>query len=455
MTKLQSINPFTEELNWEFETLEAYQVDTIIKKAHEAYKTWKNTHFSYRKELFFKLADILEDDIDACSRLETIEMGMLNHVSKAGLLKTANLIRWFANNGEEILKEREYETEWLKVREMYDPIWVIFWVAPWNFPFNQLLRAAVPNILAWNTQIYKHSSNVPMIAIKIEELFEKAGFPAWVYTNVFVSSSLSEHIISNKYIAWVNLTGSEAAWSAVWSLAWKYLKPSVLELGWNDAFIVLENSDLNKVIELAVNGRTRNWWQACNASKRFLVPDTLYEVFLEKYKIAMESLIIWDPMDESTQLQPLSSEKAIKDMENQVARAISSGARLITGWKRIERKWFFFEPTILADVTPSVSSFNEEIFGPVASVMKYKTIEEAVELANWSDFGLSAVVVWNDEKEAIEIWKKLDWGMIFINMIAWSRASLPFGWVRKSGYGKENGPDGLKAFTNKKVIVCE
>lgn len=453
MAKLQSINPFTEDLNWEFETLEAYQVDDIIEKAHETYKTWKNTSFSYRKELFLKLADVLEDDIDACSRLETIEMGMINHVSKAWLLKTANLIRWFANNFEEILKEREYETEWLRVKEMYDPIWVIFWVAPWNFPFNQLLRAAVPNILSWNTQIYKHSSNVPMIAIKIEELFIKAGFPEWVYTNVFVSSSLSEHIISNKYIAWVNLTGSEAAGSAVGALAGKYLKPSVLELGWNDAFIVLENSDLDKVIELAVNGRVRNGWQACNASKRFLVPENMYDVFLEKYKIAMESLIIWDPMDEKTQLQPLSSEKAIKDMENQVARAIYSGARLITWWKRLDRKWFFFQATILADVTHSVSSFNEEIFGPVASVMKYETIEEAIEFANGTDFWLSAVVVGNDEKEAIEIWKKLDWGMIFINMIAWSRASLPFGWVKKSGYWKENWPEGLKAFTNKKVIV--
>lgn len=453
MAKLQSINPFTEDLNWEFEMLEAYQVDELIEKAHETYKTWKHTSFLYRKELFLKLADLLEDYIDACSRLETAEMGMLNHVSKAWLLKTANLIRWFANNFEEILKEREYETEWLRVKEMYDPIWVIFWVAPWNFPFNQLLRAAVPNILAWNTQIYKHSSNVPMVAIKIQELFEKAGFPKWVYTNVFVSSSLSEYIISNKYIAWVNLTGSEAAGSAVGALAWKYLKPSVLELGWNDAFIVLENSDLDKVIELAVNGRVRNGWQACNASKRFLVPENMYQIFLEKYKIAMESLIIWDPMDEKTQLQPLSSEKAIKDMENQVARAIKTWARLITWWKRLDRKWFFFEATILADVTPAVSSFNEEIFGPVASVMKYKSIEEAIEFANGTDFWLSAVVVWNDEKEAIEIWKKLDWGMIFINMIAWSRASLPFGWVKKSGYWKENWPDGLKAFTNKKVIV--
>lgn len=453
MAKLQSINPYTEELNAEFETLTLEEVHRKIEKAHEAYLTWKETPSSYKKELFLKLADELEKDIEESSKLETIEMGMLNHVSKAGLQKTVNLIRWFANNFEEILKETYYETEWLKVKEMYDSIWVIFWVAPWNFPFNQLLRAAVPNILAGNTQVYKHSSNVPLVALKIEELFKKAGFPEWVYQNIFVSSSLSEDIIKHKYIAWVNLTGSEWAGSAVWSLAGKYLKPSVLELGGNDAFLVLENSDMNQVIEYAVNARVRNGWQACNSSKRFLIPETLYNEFVEKYTKAMSELVIWDPMDEKTQLQPLSSKKSVLDIEKQVERAVASGAKITTGWKALDRKWFFFPATVLVDVTKETSSFNEEIFGPVASVMKYKDIQEAIELANGTDFWLSAVVFGNDQTEAIEVAKKLDGGMIFINNIAGSRASLPFGWVKKSWYGKENGPDGLKSFTNKKVVI--
>jgi succinate-semialdehyde dehydrogenase/glutarate-semialdehyde dehydrogenase len=341
----------------------------------------------------------------------------------------------------------------MKVKEMYDSIWVIFWIAPWNFPFNQLLRAAVPNILAWNTQVYKHSSNVPMTAVKIEELFDKAGFPKWVYTNLFVSSSLSEDIISNKYIAWVNLTWSEKAWSSVWALAWKYLKPSVLELGWNDAFVVLENCDIEKVIEFAVNGRIRNWGQACNSSKRFLIPSKIYDKFLEKYTEKMSTLVIWDPMDSNTQIQPLSSKKAIEEIESQVEKAVKSWARITTWWNILDRKWFFFPPTVLADVRVETSSFNEEIFWPVASVMKYSNIEEAIELANSTDFWLSAVVIWNDEKEAMEVWKMLDWWMIFINQNAGSKASLPFGWVKKSGYWKENWPDWLKAFTNKKVIV--
>lgn len=453
MAKLQSINPYTEELNAEFETLTLEEVHRKIEKAHGVYLTWKETPSSYKKELFLKLADELENDIEESSKLETIEMGMLNHVSKAGLQKTANLIRWFANNFEEILKETYYETEWLKVKEMYDPIGVIFWVAPWNFPFNQLLRAAVPNILAGNTQVYKHSSNVPLVAIKIEELFQKAGFPEWVYQNIFVSSSLSEDIIKHKYIAWVNLTGSEWAGSAVWALAGKYLKPSVLELWGNDAFLVLENSDMNQVIEYAVNGRIRNGWQACNSSKRFLIPESLCAEFVEKYTKAMSELVIWDPMDEKTQLQPLSSKKSVLDIEKQVERAVASWAKITTWWKALDRKWFFFPATVLVDVTRETSSFNEEIFGPVASVMKYKNIEEAIELANGTDFWLSAVVFWNNQEEAIEVAKKLDGWMIFINNIAGSRASLPFGWVKKSWYGKENGPDGLKAFTNKKVIV--
>lgn len=453
MSKIQSINPYTGELNAEFELLTLEQVHQKIEKAHKAYLFWKVTPSAYKKELFLNLASELEKDIDECARLETIEMGMLNHISKAWLQKTVWLIRWFATHFEEILQETSYETEGLKVKEMYDPIGVIFWVAPWNFPFNQLLRAAVPNILAGNTQVYKHASNVPMIAQKIEDLFKKAWFPEWVYTNLFVSSALSEDIIKHKYIVWVNLTGSENAWSAVWALAWKYLKRVVLELGGNDAFLVLENSEIEKVVLLAVQGRTRNGWQACNASKRFLVPESLYDTFVEKYAKAMSELKLWDPMDELTQLQPLSSKKALQDIEKQVQRALETGARLVTGGKIIPWIWCFFEATVLADVTKNTSSFNEEIFGPVASVIKYKNIGDAIELANGTDFWLSAVVVGNDEKQALEVAKKLEWWMIFINMTAWSRASLPFWWVKKSWYGKENWPDGLKAFTNKKVVI--
>lgn len=453
MAKLISINPYTEEINASFETINESEIDAIIGQSHSAYLSWKNTSNWEKKQLFLRLADVLEADLDECARLETIEMWMLNHVSKAWLWKTVNLIRWFANNFEEVFAPKFYETEWLKIKEVYDPIGVIFGVAPWNFPFNQLLRAAVPNILAWNTQIYKHSSNVPLVALKIEELFQKAWFPTWVYTNIFVSSSLSEYIIAHPFIRWVNLTGSEWAGSAVWSLAGKYLKPSVLELGGNDAFLITEDANIDAIIESAVNGRMRNGWQACNSSKRFLIPAKYYEEFVDKYSKAMSQLVIGDPMDPNTQVQPLSSEKSIIEIDEQVKRAINTGARLVTGGNRINRKWYFYAPTVLADVSQDVSSFNEEIFGPVASLIRYSDINEAISLANGTDFGLSACVFGNNQEENIKIAEQLDWGMIFINSIAGSRASLPFGGVKKSGYGKENGPDGLKSFTNKKVII--
>jgi len=450
---LKSVNPYTLEINWEFELLNETQIDEKIKTAHKTFLEWETLPKTEKKKLFLNLAEVLEKDIDECSKLETIEMWMLNHVSKAWLQATANLIKWFANNFEKILEDKDFDSDWLKWKQIYEPIWVIFWIWPWNYPFNQILRAAVPNILAWNTQIYKHSSNVPMCALKIEELFKKAWFPEWVYTNIFVSSSKSEYIISNKLIAWVNLTWSENAWKAVWSLAWKYLKPSVLELWWNDAFVVCETSNLDKLIDWAIKWRTKNWWQACNASKRFIVLEKYYTEFCEKFAKKMESLKLWDPMNKNTELQPLVSEQAIVDIEKQIERAVKSWAKILTWWKRINWKWFFFEPTVLVNITETTSSFNEEIFWPVASIIKSSNIEESIKLANSSDFWLSACIYWDNTEQLKQIAWKLDWWMIFINQTAWSKASLPFWWIKKSGYGKENWPDGLKAFVNKKVIL--
>ena len=451
--KLMSVNPYSEVLNWEFDLIEEKELDEIIKTAHKAFLEWRFTASSEKKNLFLGLASELEKDIDECARLQTIEMWMLFGISKTWLKNTANLIRWFANNFEEILWEKDFESEWIKAKSLYDPLWVIFWVAPWNFPFNQLLRAAVPNIIAWNTQIYKHSSNVPMCAKKIQDLFDKAWFKKWIYTNIFVSSSLSEYIISNKYIIWVNLTGSERAWSTVWSLAWKYLKPSVLELWWNDAFVLCDTNNLDDMVDRAVKARIKNAWQACNSSKRFIVMEKHYDEFCNKFAQKMENLVVWDPMLPETELWPISSLKSVEDMEKQIQRAVDSWATLMTWWKRLNMKWYFLAPSVLKNVTTSVSSFNEEIFWPVASIIKSRDLEHSIELANSTDFWLSASVHWDDIPQLTEVAKKLDWGMIFVNNIAWSKASFPFGWIKKSWYWKENGPDWLKAFTNKKVIL--
>lgn len=453
MATLKSINPYTEELNWEFPIFSEHEMNSKIDLAHEAYLKWKKVPKSEKKNLFLNLAKIIEDDISEIAKLQTIEMWMLYKESVLWLKWTVSLIRWFSENFEEILKEEEFETMWMKVKNQYDPIWVIFWIAPRNLPYNQVLRAAVPNILAWNTTIYKHSSNVPMIAMKIEELFLKAGFPVWIYTNFPIPSSFSEKVLANKKVVWVNLTGSENAWKAVWSLAWFNIKPSVLELGWNDAFVVCNTSNLDSIVDFAVLWRMRNWWQTCNSSKRFIVLEKYYDEFCEKLAKKMSKLLVWDPMDEKTQVQPLVSKQAILEIEEQVSKSVNSWAKLLTGGKIIDRKWFFFEPTVLADVKSSVYSYDEEIFWPVSSVIKSNSLEESIKIANDSSFWLSACVFWDNEKEILEVASEIEAWMIFLNKTAASKASLPFGWVKKSWYWKENWEEWLKVFTNKKVII--
>lgn len=454
MTKtIKSVNPYTEKIIKEHPLLTREELSEKIDVAHAAYLEWKTTPNSHKKELFLKLSKLIEQNKEELAKIETTEMWMLYEFSLAWISKTSALVEWFANNFEDILKDEEYETEWLTVKTQYDSIWVIYWIAPWNFPFNQVLRAAVPNILAWNTTIYKHASNVPAAGEKIEELFLEAGFPKWIYQNILISSSESEYILSRKEIAWTNLTWSEWAWAAIWSLAWKYLKPSVLELGWNDAFIVCDTNDLKSLAHEAVKARVSNNWQKCNSSKRFIVREEQYDDFCKYFTEFTEKLVIWDPMDSKTQIWPMAKKELVEEIDKQVKKTVSEGAKLLTGWYIIDREWYFYAPTVLADVSSDMTSYNEEVFGPVASIIKVKDLDEAIEVANNSDFGLCWAVYWDNDSQTREVASKIETWMVFINKPAWSRASLPFGWVKKSWYGKENWPEWLKAFTNKKVIV--
>ncbi len=453
MWKLRSINPYNGEVNAEFETLSDDQIVQKIETAHEAFLKWKNTSFAERKELFYKLADVIEADLDTYAELQTREMGMLYSASKWGLKGTWNLIRWFADNAESIIWDEEYNINGTQGKFVYDPLGVIFWVGPWNFPYNQILRAAVPNILAGNTQVYKHASNVPMCAQQIEDFFTKAGFPEGIYTNLFMSSSQSELVISHKYIRGVNLTGWERAGSSVWALAGKYLKPSVLELWWNDAFVLADHNDTVQMVKEATACRIANWGQKCNSSKRFIVMEKHYDKFVEEMWKYMASMKLWNPMDAETQIPPMARRDLVDEIHQQVQKSISDWARLICGWNKSWTRWEYYEWTVLADVKPGITSYNEEVFGPVASIIKSKDLEDSIRIANDSDFALSAVVYGDDTEQCREIAAKLEWGMVFINSWAGSKPHLPFGGPKKSGYGKENGPEGLRAFMNKKVIV--
>jgi len=453
MRTIKSVNPFNEEINWEFELLDRESIDEKINIANEAFLEWKNIDVEEKKSLYLNLANLLEENYEEIAKLETLEMWMLYAHSKAWIKKSANLIRWFVNNFEEVLNSEDYETEWVNVRTQYDPIGVLFWVAPWNFPFNQVLRAAIPNTLVWNTVVYKHASNVPMCAAKIEELFLQAGFPVWIYQNIFVSSSESEYILSKKEIKWVNLTWWEVAWVAIWSFAWKYLKPSVLELGWNDAFIVCDTNDLEWVAKEAVKARIANNWQKCNSSKRFIVREEQYDDFCNYFTNFTEELVIWDSFEETTQIWPMAKSDLCDEIDLQVRKTVLEWAILLTWGHKIDRKGYFYAPTVLKDVTPDMTSYKEEVFWPVASIIKVKDLDEAIKIANNSDFGLCGCVYWDDYNQTLEVASKIETWMVFINNPAWSKASLPFGWVKKSGYWKENWAEWLKAFTNKKVIV--
>lgn len=450
MSTIKSINPYTLEINWEFDLLSDLELEQKIENAHKAFLSWKQTSFEERKKLFYNLADVIERDLEEYAKLQTIEMWMLYANSVSWLKSTVSLIKWFADNASKYLWVEDYDLNGTKWRFQYDPLWVIFWIWPWNFPYNQVLRAAVPNIIAWNTTVYKHASNVPMCAKQIEDFFRKAGFPDGVYTNIFIPSSLSEKVISNKYIRWVNLTWSEPAWRSVWSLAWKYLKPCVLELGWNDAFVLLDHSDTKKVVAEASACRISNGWQRCNASKRFIVLEKHYDKFVDEFSKYMASLKHWDPMDLSSLVPPMAKREFLETIDSQVKKTVSEWARLVVWWK-IDGS--FYLPTVLADVKKWMTSYDEEIFWPVASVIKSSSVEESIRIANDSDYWLSAVVYWDDVEECREVASKIEWGMVFINQPAWSKAHLEFWWIKNSWFWKENWVLGLRSFTNKKVIV--
>lgn len=453
MPTLTSTNPYTHEINATFETLTDEELLANIEQSHEAFLSWKQTSFEEKKVMFHKLADVVDADVEYLAELQTKEMGMLYADSLKGMKGTSTLIRWFADNAESIIGPKEFDENGTKGKYMYDPLGVIYGIGPWNFPFNQILRAAVPNILAGNTTVYKHASNVPMCGQAIEDLFRKAGFPDGIYNNIFISASKSESIIAHKYVKGVNLTGSEGAGSAVGALAGKYLKPSVLELGGNDAFVLLDHSDTQQAATDAVVYRIANGGQKCNSSKRFIVMEKHYDSFVQEMGKVMESMKLGNPMDADTQIPPMARLDLVAEINEQVQRSIEQGAKLVCGGNISGDAGQFYDGTVLSDVTPEIASYHEEVFGPVASIIKSKDVEDSIRIANDSEFGLSATVFGDDIAECKEVADKLEGGMIFINAGAGSKPHLPFGGVKKSGYGKENGPEGLRAFMNKKVIV--
>ncbi len=332
------------------------------------------------------------------------------------------------------------------------PIGVLLGVEPWNFPFYQVARFAAPNIMIGNTILLKHASIVPQCGIAIEEIFKEAGAPVGLYTNLLISGKRASALVADKRIKGVSLTGSEEAGASIASEAGKYLKKSVLELGGSDAFIVLEDADMDKTVEWAVTGRINNNGQCCIASKRFIVVETVADIFLEKFRTKFIELIVGDPMDATTQLGPMSTEAAAEQIAAQVQKAVDGGATILLGGKRLQREGAFMEPTIITNMLPDNPVYYEELFGPVATFFRVKDEQAAIDLANDSPYGLGGSVFTQDIERGKRVADQIDTGMVFINHPTWTQADLPFGGTKRSGYGRELSELGMHEFVNKKLI---
>lgn len=448
----QSINPFDGKTLKTFETLSNSQLETKLASAASCFKTWKHKSYKERAVIVAKAAELMKAHVDEFARLATLEMGKRIDEARGEVNFSSEILDYYAKNAEKFLAPEKLHPTYGEAHMESSPIGVIFCVEPWNFPFYQLARVAGPHLMAGNTLVVKHSSNVPQCAVAFEKLWIDAGAPAGLYTNLFISHEQSDRVIEDPRIKGVALTGSVEAGRSVAARAGKILKPSSMELGGSDAFIVLDDADLEKTIPWAVWGRMYNQGQTCCASKRFIVQESIADKFLEKFQAALAQQTPGDPMDEKTTKGPMSQEAALVDLLKQIDGAVAHGAKVLMGGKRIDRPGSFMETTILADVKPNNPAFRAEFFGPVAMFFRVKDEDAAVALANDSDFGLGGSVFTKDIARGKRVASRVDTGMMFINNIDWSDAELPFGGVKNSGYGRELGDMGIQEFVNKKLV---
>ncbi|TWT84163.1 Succinate-semialdehyde dehydrogenase [NADP(+)] 1 [Planctomycetes bacterium CA13] len=447
-----SINPATGETLLTVDPLTTEQTIAAIDRADGAYRDWKMTSLDGRKSFLLKFAQRLRSRSEELAHLITREMGKRISESRYEIEYCAKISEFYANGAQKFLADEPVPVDDADAFIQYAPLGVIMGVMPWNFPFYQVVRFATPNIMAGNTVLVKHASNVPQCARMIESLFHECDLPDGVYANLFIPSELVEVAVSDPRVQGVSLTGSERAGASVAAMAGQNLKRSVLELGGNDPFIVLDDVDVDEIADLAIKGRIVNAGQSCVASKRFIVVKAVAQQFIDAFKKRMSQLTLGDPTDEATTLGPLSTEAAAVNLLEQVQSSIDAGATIVLGGDRPDRKGAYFNPTILTGVTPDMPTFDQELFGPVATVYVVDNEAEAIELANHSTYGLGGSVFCKDIDRARRAARQIESGMVFINQPTRSQAELPFGGVKKSGYGRELSRLGILEFVNKKLI---
>lgn len=447
-----TINPYSGELLAQFDTLSDQQLEQKLAVAAQCYSTWKNKTYAQRASIIAKAGELMHERFDELARKITLEMGKRINEARGEVKFSADILAYYAKNAERFLAPEPLHPIEGEAHMESSPIGVVFGVEPWNFPFYQLARVAGPHLMAGNVLVIKHAGCVPQCAIAFEQLLLDAGAPEGLYTNLLISHEQSKRVVDDNRIRGVALTGSVAAGRSLAAWAGQNLKPSSMELGGSDAFIVLEDADLDLAIKWAIWGRMYNCGQTCCAAKRFIVVDKLADAFLEGFQAGLAALVPGDPMDENTTLGPLSSESALLQLLEQVQTAVAHGATVLLGGARIDRPGSFMAPTILTDVAPDNPAFRDEFFGPVAQFFRVADEDAAVALANDSDFGLGGSVFTRDLARGRRVASRIETGMMFINSISWSDAELPFGGIKNSGYGRELGDMGIQQFVNKKLV---
>jgi succinate-semialdehyde dehydrogenase/glutarate-semialdehyde dehydrogenase len=448
----QTVNPASGEVLQSFPDIADAALETVLANAASAYEIWRHKSYAERAKVIAKAAALLHEQVATFAHTMTLEMGKRISEARGEVEFSSRILAYYAKNAEKFLAPVKLNPTHGEAHMESSPIGVIFCVEPWNFPYYQLARVAGPHLMAGNTMVVKHSSNVPRCALAFEKLLLDAGAPQGLYTNVFVSHGQTDTIIKDARIKGVALTGSVEAGRIIAAGAGKAVKISSMELGGADAFIVLDDADLEHTIKWAVWGRMYNAGQTCCASKRFIVVDSMADKFLAAFKAALGALKAGDPLDEATTLGPLSSEGAVLTLLDQVKSATTHGATIALGGKRIDRKGAYMEPTILTHVTKDNPAFRDEFFGPVAMFFRVKDEDEAIALANDSDFGLGGSVFTKDLARGQRVASRVETGMMFINNIDWSDPELPFGGIKDSGYGRELGNMGIQEFVNKKLV---
>jgi len=448
----QSVNPNDGKLLKSFEHMSPVELETSLATAETCFQTWKHTSYAERAVVITKAAALLRGHVDDFAVLETLEMGKCINEARGEVTLSADILSYYAQHAESFLAPATLHPQAGEAHIESSPTGVLFCVEPWNFPYYQLARVAGPQLMAGNVLVVKHAACVPQCAIAFEKLLRDAGAPVGAYTNLRISYEQSDRVIDDPRVKGVALTGSMVAGRRVAARAGQNLKKATMELGGSDAFIVLDDADLDETIPWAVWGRMYNAGQTCCAAKRVIVLDAVADSFLARFTTALEALRPGDPMDEQTTHGPLSTEAALVQLLAQVDAAVKGGATLLMGGRRIDRPGSFMQVTILTDIAPGNPAFRDEFFGPVVSFYRVKTEDEAIALANDSDFGLGGSVWTQDEARGKRVASRVDTGMMFVNNIDWADAELPFGGIKNSGYGRELGHMGIQEFVNKKLV---